>query len=107
DAQDHAGAASVGRIVDLPGAQRRRLPVVEEAQLVSLGDRVLHRPLPLEPVEGLREQGEDVELQSRMSTMTRRSMRTAAAWAAVRLASATRPPLPITRPRSPSATVIS
>ena len=39
--------------------------------------------------------------------MTRRSIRTAAALAIVRIAFATRPPLPITRPRSSSATVIS
>ena len=36
--------------------------------------------------------------------MTRRSSRTAAALAIVRIALATRPPLPITRPRSSSAT---
>ena len=34
--------------------------------------------------------------------MTRRSIRTAAALAIVRIALAIRPPLPITRPRSPS-----
>ena len=36
--------------------------------------------------------------------MTRRSILTAAALAIVRIALATRPPLPITRPRSSSAT---
>ncbi len=39
--------------------------------------------------------------------MTRRSIRTAAALAIVRIALAIRPPLPITRPRSSSATLIS
>src|SRR5207244_9350256 len=32
-AQDHPGTAPVGLVVDLAGPQRRRVPVVEEAQL--------------------------------------------------------------------------
>ena len=42
-----------------------------------------------------------------MSTMTLGRCVTAAAFAMVLIALATRPPLPITRPRSSSATVIS
>ena len=64
DPQHHPGPAAVGRVVDLPGAERRRVAVVEEPQLVPFADRVLNRALRLEPVEGLREEGEDVELQA-------------------------------------------
>ena len=62
DPQHHAGAAAIGRVVDLAGAERGRLAVVEEAQLVALVERVADRALRPEPVERLGEQREDVEL---------------------------------------------
>jgi len=61
DPQHHAGAAAVGRVVDLAGAQRGRLAVVDQPQLVALGERVGDGALRPQPLEGLGKEGEDVE----------------------------------------------
>src|SRR6266511_2294908 len=111
DAQNHPRAAPVRSVVDLPGAQWSRVAVVEQPQLAAVPQRVLDVALGGEPLERLRKEGENVEPHvagySRISTTTRRSARVAEALAMVRSALAIRPPRPITRPRSSSATVIS
>src|SRR3954452_18385398 len=65
DAQDHAGAAAERRVVDLAAAQRGPLARVERPDLVAVLRRVAHVALGAEPLEPLREQGEDVELHGR------------------------------------------
>ena len=61
DAQHHARAAAVGRVVDLAGAQRRRVPVVEEPKLELGAEDGGKRLLLGQPAEGMRNLGEDVE----------------------------------------------
>ncbi len=61
DPHHHPGAAAVGRVIDLPGAERRRLPVVEAAQLRAAADGVGDVALLAEPAEPLGEQGEDID----------------------------------------------
>ena len=78
DAQHHPGAAAVRRVVHLAGIERRRVAVVEEAQLVPRAERVLHRALRGEPVERLREEREHVQphdpnprrLKNRLASIT-------------------------------------
>ena len=65
DAQHHPGAAAVGLVVDLAGAQRRRVAVVEEPQLELGAENGGERPLLGHPRECVRNLGEDVETQSR------------------------------------------
>ena len=62
DAQHHPGAAAERRVVDLAAAERRVLARVERAQLVAVGERVADVALAAEPLEPLREEGDDVEL---------------------------------------------
>ena len=62
DPQHHPRPTPIGRVVDLPRRQRRRVPIVEQPQLVPRGDRVRHRPLRPKPIERLGKQGEDVQL---------------------------------------------
>ena len=57
----HAGAATVGGVVHLPGAERRRIPIVDEPQLRARFHRIADVPLGHEPFEPLGKQGEDVE----------------------------------------------
>ena len=64
DAQQHAGAAAERRVVDLAGAERRVVAVVDVRQAVTAGDRRDDVPLALKPSERLRKQREDVDLQS-------------------------------------------
>ena len=63
DAQHHPGAAAVRLVVDLAGAERRRVAVVEEAQLELAAEHARERLLLGEPGEGVGNEGEDVELQ--------------------------------------------
>ena len=57
DAQDHPRAAAVRLVVDLAGAERRRVAVVEEAQLELAAEDVRDRPLLGQPGIGVRERG--------------------------------------------------
>ena len=61
DAQHHPGTTAVRRVVDLPGAQRRRVAVVEEPQLELGAENGRERLLLGQPAEGMRNLGEDVE----------------------------------------------
>ena len=61
DPQDHARTAAVGRVVDLPGAQGRRIAVVEEAKLELRAENGGERLLLGQPAEGMWHLGEDVE----------------------------------------------
>ena len=62
DAQHHPGAAAVGLVVDLTARQRRVVPVVEEAEIQAGAQDRGHGALLGEPREGVRKQGEDVDL---------------------------------------------
>ena len=61
DAQDHAGSAAVGVVVDLAGAERRRVAVVEESELELAAQHACNGLLLGHPREGMRNLGEDVE----------------------------------------------
>ena len=61
DAEHHAGAAAVRLVVDLPGAERRRVAVVEEAELELAPEHARKRLLLGEPGEGMGNEGEDVD----------------------------------------------
>jgi hypothetical protein len=63
DPQHHAGPAAVGRVINLAAAERRRVAVIEEADLRPPLERVAQVPLPEEPLEPLGEEGEDVKFQ--------------------------------------------
>src|SRR5450759_2712721 len=67
DAQDHPGAAAVGRVVHLQVAQRRVVAVVGEAELVAELAGVADVHLRQVPVEGLREQRKDVDSHAALS----------------------------------------
>ena len=84
DPQHHARAAAVRLVVHLAGAQRRRVAVVEEAQLELGAEHRGERPLLGHPRERVRNLGEDVEAHSRAgysasakprATRTRRASR--------------------------------
>src|SRR5207248_7386555 len=62
DPQHHPGAATVGLVVDLPGAERRVVAVREEAEVELVPEDGRHRPLLGEPRERVRDEREDVEL---------------------------------------------
>ena len=57
DAQHHPGAAAVRLVVDLPGAQRRRVAVVEEPQLELGAEHGGERPLLGQPARRRAEPG--------------------------------------------------
>ena len=61
DAQHHPCTAAVRRVVDLAGAQRRRVAVVEEPELELGAENGGDRLLLGQPAEGMRNLGEDVE----------------------------------------------
>src|SRR6185295_8281446 len=61
--EHHARSAAVGGVVDLTAAERRRLAVVEEANLRAELERVGDVPLAEKPLEPLGEEGEDVNPQ--------------------------------------------
>jgi hypothetical protein len=62
DPQDHPRPAPIWRVVDLAVGERRRVAVVEEAQVMAEAQRVADVTLALEPVEPFREEGEDVDV---------------------------------------------
>ena len=62
DAQHHPRAAAVGLVVDLPGAERRRVAVAEEAQVELAAEDGRDGALLGQPREGVRNQCEDVDL---------------------------------------------
>ena len=66
DAQHHAGTATVRLVVHLAGPERRRVAIVEEAQLELGSEHRGERPLLRHPRERVRNLGEDVEAQGRM-----------------------------------------
>ncbi len=61
DAENHPGATAVGRVVDLAGAQRRRVTVVEEPKLELRPEDGGDRLLLGQPAERVWNLGEDVE----------------------------------------------
>ena len=63
DAKHHPGAASVRLVVDLRVCERRRVAVAEQAQVQLVAEHGRNGPLLRQPREGVRDQGEDVELQ--------------------------------------------
>ena len=69
DAQHHPRAATVGLVVDLPCAQRRRVAVAEEPQVELPPEDGRDRALLGEPREGVRNRSEDVELQKALSRL--------------------------------------
>src|SRR3954463_9832483 len=62
DPQDHARAAPVRGVVHLAGAQRRRRPDVDEAELEPGAQGVPHVTLLREPLKPAREEREDVDV---------------------------------------------
>ena len=62
DPQHHPGAAAERSVVDLAGAERRVVAVVDVSQPVAVRERVGDVTLALEPLERIREQREDVDL---------------------------------------------
>src|SRR5207244_9010965 len=60
----HVRAAVVGSVVDLTARQRGRVAVVVEANAVAGLDGIADVPLPDEPVKGLGEEGEDVQVHT-------------------------------------------
>ena len=75
DAQHHAGTAAVRLVVHLAGAQRRRVAIVEEAQVELGAEHRGERPLLGHPRERVRNLGEDVETQGRLRLARRRRSR--------------------------------
>jgi hypothetical protein len=65
DAQDHARAAAVRVVVDLALLERRRVPVVEQAQVELRAEDGSERPVLGEPGERVRDEREDIDAQSR------------------------------------------
>ena len=61
DAQHHPRAAAVRRVVDLPGAERGRVAVVEEAQLELAAEHAGDRLLLGHPRIGVWGESEDVD----------------------------------------------
>src|SRR5205823_1139502 len=70
-ADDHSGTATVGRVVDLTGAERSGRPQVDRLELVVQRERIANVPLAPEPVEPAGEERDDVDPHSprnRLST---------------------------------------
>ncbi len=65
DPQHHSRAAAVGRVVDLAGAQRRRVAVVEEPELELRAEDGGDRLLLGQPAERVWNLREDVEAHRR------------------------------------------
>ena len=72
DAQHHPRPAAVRRVVDLAVRERRRVAVAEEAQVELRAEHGRQRALLGQPAEGVRNQGEDVDLH-RAIEVTRRA----------------------------------
>ena len=64
DPQDHARAAAVRLVVDLAVPERRRVAVVEQAELELGSEHGSERPLLGEPGERVRDEREDIDSQS-------------------------------------------
>jgi hypothetical protein len=64
DAQDHARAAAVGVVVDLTGLERRRVAVVEQAELERRAEHGCERTLLGEPGKRVWDEREDIDAQS-------------------------------------------
>ena len=61
DAEHHPRPTAIGLVIDLAGAERRRVAVVENPE-IELGSENCGDGTPLvEPGEGVRDQGEDVD----------------------------------------------
>ena len=60
-AQHHPGAAPVRLVVHLAGGQRGRVAVVEDAEVELRAENGRDRTSPPEPLEGVRNEREDVE----------------------------------------------
>ena len=60
--QHHSRAAAVGVVVDLPGAERRRVAVTEQTKVELTAEHGRDGALLGEPREGVRDQSEDVYL---------------------------------------------
>ena len=65
DAEHHPGSAAVGLVVDLRSGERCVVAVAEQAQVQLVAEHGRNGPLLRQPRKGLRDQGEDVELQRR------------------------------------------
>ena len=65
-AQHHSGAAAVGVIVDLARPQRGRVAVAEQPQVEAATENGGDGTLLGEPAEGMRNEGENVELQRKL-----------------------------------------
>ena len=70
-AQDHSGPAAVRVVVDLARGERRRVPVVEQAELELVAEHCGERALLRQPRERVRDLSEDVELQRKPRQVTR------------------------------------
>ena len=64
-AQDHPCAAAVRLVVHLRARKRGRVAIAEQAQVQLVAEHGRNGPLLRQPREGVRNQGEDVELQRR------------------------------------------
>ena len=64
DAKHHPGPAAVRLVVDLACAERRRVAVVEDAQLELRSQDCRQGTTLVQPVEGARDEREDVEAHS-------------------------------------------
>ena len=60
-AEHHSGPSAVGLVVDLAGAERSRVAVVEDVQLELAPEHGRDGPAFLEPLEGTGDQREDVQ----------------------------------------------
>jgi hypothetical protein len=69
-AQDHARAAAVGVVVDLPLLERRRVPVIEQPEVELGPEDGRKRPLLGEPGKRVRDEREDIDAQSRRRLAT-------------------------------------
>ena len=63
DAQHHARAAAVRLVVHLAGLERRRVAVVEQAELELSAEHGRERALLGEPGERMRDEREDIDSQ--------------------------------------------
>ena len=63
DPQDHARAAAVGLVVHLTGLERRRVAVVEQAELELRAEHGRERALLGEPAKRMWDEREDIDTQ--------------------------------------------
>ena len=65
DSKHHPGAAAVRLVVDLRACERRVVAIAEQAQVQLAAEHSCKGALLRQPRKGLRDQGENVELQRR------------------------------------------